>query len=141
MDRINVLVAPDGGNSAQRPIDIGQKRVEPMDRHDLVLAPNLPFAPPRVDEALAGLFAAPDPLGAAGNLAGLPAVALPVGFSGGLPLSMQLVAPPLEEARLLSAAMTFQARTSHHLQRPPVPAPAAVAAASPRRRAGSSASP
>jgi aspartyl-tRNA(Asn)/glutamyl-tRNA(Gln) amidotransferase subunit A len=109
-------------------------------RHDLVLAPNLPFAPPRVDEPLTGLWSAADPLGAAGNLAGLPAVALPMGFSGGLPLSMQLVAPPLEEARLLSAAMVFQARTSHHLQRPPAPAPAAVAAAS-RGSEGSSASP
>lgn len=97
-------------------------------RHDLVLAPNLPFAPPRVEEPLGPLLAVPDPLGAAGNLAGLPAVALPMGFSGGLPLSLQLVAAPLEEARLLATAMTFQARTSHHLQRPPA-GPGAVALA------------
>jgi len=102
-----------------------------FERHDLLLAPNLPFAPPRVEEPLAPLFGVPDPLGAAANLAGLPAVALPMGFSGGLPLSLQLVAPPLEEARLLSAAMAFQARTSHHLQRPPA-GPGAVAVA-PRR--------
>jgi aspartyl-tRNA(Asn)/glutamyl-tRNA(Gln) amidotransferase subunit A len=112
-----------------------------FERHDLVLAPNLPVAPPRVDEPLTSLWSVADPLGAAGNLAGLPAVALPMGFSGGLPLSMQLVAPPLEEARLLSAAMAFQARTSHHRQRPPAPAAAAVAAAPPRGSAGSSASP
>jgi aspartyl-tRNA(Asn)/glutamyl-tRNA(Gln) amidotransferase subunit A len=103
-----------------------------FERHDLLLAANLPFAPPRVDEPLGPLFALPDPLGAAGALAGLPAVALPMGFSGTLPFSLQLVAPPLEEARLLAAAMTFQARTSHHLQRPPGPGPGAVAAA-PRR--------
>jgi aspartyl-tRNA(Asn)/glutamyl-tRNA(Gln) amidotransferase subunit A len=99
-----------------------------FERHDLLLAPNLPFAPPRVEEPLGPLFALRDPLGAAGNLAGLPAVALPMGFSGGLPLSLQLVAPPLEEARLLAAAMAFQARTSHHLQRPPR-GPGAVAVA------------
>jgi Asp-tRNA(Asn)/Glu-tRNA(Gln) amidotransferase A subunit family amidase len=51
-----------------------------------------------------------------------------MGFSGTLPISLQLVAPPLEEARLLAAAMAFQARTSHHLQRPPR-GPGAVAVA------------
>ncbi len=100
-----------------------------FERHDLILAPNVPFPPPRVEEPLDGLLAAPDPLGAAGNLCGLPALALPMGFSHGLPISMQLVGPPLEEARLLSAAMLFQSRTSHHLQRPPWPprGPEAVA--------------
>jgi len=104
-----------------------------FERHDLVLAANLPFAPPRVDEPLDGLWATRDPLSAAGNLGGLPALAIPIGFSGGLPLSMQLVGPPLDEARLLSAAMLFQARTSHHLQRPPDPAGRADATAVTRR--------
>jgi len=94
-----------------------------FEKHDLVLAPNLPFAPPRADAALTDLGELPDPLGAAGNLAGLPAVALPMGLASGFPLSMQLVGPPLEDARVLSAAALFQSRTSHHLQRPP-PGPA-----------------
>jgi aspartyl-tRNA(Asn)/glutamyl-tRNA(Gln) amidotransferase subunit A len=93
-----------------------------FEKHDLVLAPNVPFAPPRVDEALTDRWEARDPLGAAGNLAGLPAVALPMGLAGGFPVSMRLVAPPLEDARVLSAAALFQSRTSHHLQRPPPPA-------------------
>jgi len=90
-------------------------------RHDLLLAPNLPYPPPRVGESLDPLLALPDPLGAAGNLAGLPAIALPMGFVAGLPVSLQLVAPPLEEARLLAAAALFQARTPHHLARPTLP--------------------
>ncbi|WP_242343486.1 amidase [Anaeromyxobacter terrae] len=98
-------------------------------RFDLVLAPNLPFAPPRVEESFDALFASPDPLGAAGNVAGLPAVALPMGFSGKLPLSMQLVGPPLEEGRLLSVAALFQARTEHHLARPDLSPPAVPVAA------------
>ena len=48
---------------------------------------------------------------------------LPAGLAGGRPSAVRLVAPPLEEARLLSAAALFQARTSHHLLRPPGPAP------------------
>ncbi len=97
-------------------------------RHDLVLAPNLPYPPPRVEEVFDELLSAPDPLGAAGNLAGLPAVALPMGLVDGLPVSLQLVAPPLEEARLLSAASLFQARTSHHRARPPISGPAVALA-------------
>lgn len=102
-----------------------------FERHDLLLAPNLPFAPPRVDEPLAKApwWEAPDPLGAAGNLAGLPAVALPVGLGSGLPVSAQLVGPALEDARVLAAAALFQSRTSHHLLRPPPPAPGPAVAA------------
>jgi aspartyl-tRNA(Asn)/glutamyl-tRNA(Gln) amidotransferase subunit A len=103
-------------------------------RFDLVLAPSYPFAPPRVEENFDALFATPDPLGAAGNLAGLPAVSLPMGFSRGLPVSMQLVGPPLEEVRVLSVAALFQSRTEHHLARPALPSrrAAPVAAVTPR---------
>jgi aspartyl-tRNA(Asn)/glutamyl-tRNA(Gln) amidotransferase subunit A len=38
------------------------------------------------------------------NLAGLPALSLPVGRSEGLPIGAQLIAPPFEEERLLVAA-------------------------------------
>jgi aspartyl-tRNA(Asn)/glutamyl-tRNA(Gln) amidotransferase subunit A len=96
-----------------------------FERYDLVLAPNLPWPPPRVEENFDALFSAPDPLGAAGNLAGLPAAALPMGFSGGLPLSLQVIGPPFEDARVLSAAAYFQSRTEFHLARPPASGPAA----------------
>lgn len=92
---------------------------ELFSRHDLILAPNVPYPPPRVAENFDALLSYPDPLGAAGNVAGLPAAALPMGLVDGLPVSLQLVAAPLEEARLLSAAALFQARTRHHLARPP----------------------
>jgi aspartyl-tRNA(Asn)/glutamyl-tRNA(Gln) amidotransferase subunit A len=91
-----------------------------LERYDLVLAPNLPVAPPRVEENFDALFDAPDPLGAAGNVCGLPALALPMGLAAGLPLSLQLVGPPRAEARLLSAGALFQARTSFHAARPPL---------------------
>jgi aspartyl-tRNA(Asn)/glutamyl-tRNA(Gln) amidotransferase subunit A len=76
-----------------------------LERHDLVLAPA-----PRGD--------ALDALSAAIALGGLPAVTLPAGLAGGAPAAVRLVAPPLDEARLLSAAALFQARTPHHLGRP-----------------------
>jgi aspartyl-tRNA(Asn)/glutamyl-tRNA(Gln) amidotransferase subunit A len=93
-----------------------------FDRFDLAVAPNLPWVAPRVDEPLDELFQAADPVGAAGNLAGLPAVAIPMGFAppGRLPVSLQLVGRPFDEARLLSVAAVFQATSGFHRQRPPV---------------------
>ena len=43
------------------------------------------------------------------NLAGLPAISLPCGqSSSGLPIGLQLMAPPLEEDRLLRAARMYE---------------------------------
>jgi aspartyl-tRNA(Asn)/glutamyl-tRNA(Gln) amidotransferase subunit A len=53
------------------------------------------------------------------NLAGLPALSLPAGFDAeGLPLGVQLQAPPLEEGRLLRAGAALQAHTDWHRRRP-----------------------
>ncbi len=38
------------------------------------------------------------------NLAGVPAISVPCGFSGGLPVGMQIVGPPLGEGRILAVA-------------------------------------
>ncbi len=93
-----------------------------LQRHDLLLAP-APRASSAADPAPA------DALAAAVALGGLPALTLPIGLEGGRPVAARLVAPPLEEARLLGAAATFQARSSHHLHRPPLaPASAGIAA-------------
>jgi aspartyl-tRNA(Asn)/glutamyl-tRNA(Gln) amidotransferase subunit A len=53
------------------------------------------------------------------NLAGVPAVAVPCGFSStGLPLSMQLVGAPGADARLLATAARYQDRTDWHERQP-----------------------
>jgi aspartyl-tRNA(Asn)/glutamyl-tRNA(Gln) amidotransferase subunit A len=53
------------------------------------------------------------------NLAGIPGVSLPCGFSQGMPVGLQLLGPPLEEARLLRVADAYQRATAHHRARPP----------------------
>ncbi|MEE8307339.1 MAG: Asp-tRNA(Asn)/Glu-tRNA(Gln) amidotransferase subunit GatA, partial [Gammaproteobacteria bacterium] len=52
------------------------------------------------------------------NLAGLPAVSIPCGESGGLPVGLQLIGPHLTEAALLKVAYRFQAETDWHQRRP-----------------------
>jgi len=58
----------------------------------------------------------------AGNLAGLPAISLPCGFSTGtnLPIAVQLVGRPFDELTLITLGREFQRRTDWHLKRPPV---------------------
>jgi aspartyl-tRNA(Asn)/glutamyl-tRNA(Gln) amidotransferase subunit A len=55
------------------------------------------------------------------NLAGIGGISIPCGFStGGLPIGLQLQAPPFEEDRLLRAAHMFQTATDWHTRRPPL---------------------
>ena len=53
------------------------------------------------------------------NLSGLPALALPCGFStGGLPLSLQLAGRPFDEATVLRAGHAYEQATEWHTRRP-----------------------
>jgi aspartyl-tRNA(Asn)/glutamyl-tRNA(Gln) amidotransferase subunit A len=56
------------------------------------------------------------------NLAGVPGISIPCGFEGGMPVGLQLLGRPLDEATLLRAADAYQRVTDHHLQTPPEPA-------------------
>jgi aspartyl-tRNA(Asn)/glutamyl-tRNA(Gln) amidotransferase subunit A len=49
------------------------------------------------------------------NLAGIPGLSVPCGFSpAGLPIGLQLLGPPLGEATLLQAAYAFEQATDFH---------------------------
>ena len=52
------------------------------------------------------------------NIAGLPGIAAPCGFSNGLPVGMQLIGKPFDEAGLLRAVHAYQQVTEHHNKRP-----------------------
>lgn len=52
------------------------------------------------------------------NLAGLPALSIPIGFSKGLPVGGQLMGPRLSDGKLLAAAHQFQLAHDFHLQQP-----------------------
>jgi aspartyl-tRNA(Asn)/glutamyl-tRNA(Gln) amidotransferase subunit A len=55
------------------------------------------------------------------NLAGLPALVLPCGFTpAGLPIGLQIVGPAWAEARVLRLAGAYEAATDWHTRRPPL---------------------
>jgi aspartyl-tRNA(Asn)/glutamyl-tRNA(Gln) amidotransferase subunit A len=57
------------------------------------------------------------------NLAGLPGISLPCGFSkAGLPIGLQLLAGPFEEEKLLRVARMYERATDWHARRPAKPA-------------------
>jgi aspartyl-tRNA(Asn)/glutamyl-tRNA(Gln) amidotransferase subunit A len=70
------------------------------------------------------------------NLAGLPGASLPCGSADGLPIGLQLLAAPLDEATLLRVADAYQRRTRHHLARPPERASRAQRGEAERRPSG-----
>jgi aspartyl-tRNA(Asn)/glutamyl-tRNA(Gln) amidotransferase subunit A len=104
-------------------------------RAEALLLPAAPDVAPRVDEVMpgaaqrrydAGAFtlATPSDPGRftrAFNYLGLPALALPAGFSReGLPLGIQIAGRPLAEPVLFAIGAAFQQATDHHERRPPM---------------------
>jgi aspartyl-tRNA(Asn)/glutamyl-tRNA(Gln) amidotransferase subunit A len=91
-----------------------------FEKYDLLVLPSTPIPAPPIEgtgavEAAGRLtrFTAPF------NLAGLPAISVPCGFSeAGLPYGLQLVAKHWDEARLLRAARAYESATEWHDQTP-----------------------
>ena len=86
----------------------------------MLITPTSAKPAPRADEFSPDTMMAGPSFTSPWNLTGLPAVAVPVGFSsGGLPLSMQIVGRPFAEATVLRVADAYQRRTDWHLRQPP----------------------
>jgi aspartyl-tRNA(Asn)/glutamyl-tRNA(Gln) amidotransferase subunit A len=87
---------------------------------DLIAGPTAPTVAFKLGEKTSDPLAmyAADVNTVAVNLAGLPAISIPAGFSEGLPAGLQLIAPAFAEARLLAAAHQFQRATDWHARSP-----------------------
>ncbi len=100
---------------------IQQAFFDAFEQYDMLLGPVAPTTAPKIGESLA------DPLKmylgdiytVMMNLAGLPAVSVPCGFDGaGLPVGLQLIGRPFEEACILQAARQYEQATPFHGQWP-----------------------
>ncbi|MEK0082796.1 amidase [Benzoatithermus flavus] len=94
---------------------------------DLLVLPTSPVATPRIADTATGgdarFMAVANRMGALVgpfNYLGLPALNLPIGFdANGMPIGLQLVAPPFAEGLLLRMAHAFEAATGVARKRPP----------------------
>jgi aspartyl-tRNA(Asn)/glutamyl-tRNA(Gln) amidotransferase subunit A len=93
-------------------------------RLDALVAPGRPTVAPPLDREFRSAprgGGTPDPMGAAGNIAGLPAVIVPSGVGpGGLPTSIQFMGRAWEDNTVLAAARAYQALTDWHHRHPAV---------------------
>ena len=101
-----------------------------LDRHPVLALPTLTGAPPLLGERGMSLTVLTMPA----NLAGLPALSLPVpGGPAGLPASLQLIGPPGGEERLIALGRVIEAAL------PVTPARRSPGAAGVARRPGGTA--
>ncbi len=87
---------------------------------DVLITPTMPYPAFRLGEKIG------DPLSlyladvdtVPVNLAGVPSISVPCGFSEGLPIGMQIIGKHFDEATILRAAYTFEENTDFHTRQP-----------------------
>jgi aspartyl-tRNA(Asn)/glutamyl-tRNA(Gln) amidotransferase subunit A len=90
-------------------------------RFDVLVTPNFLSVAPPVTQDLYEALPYGDPVGAFGNLCGLPSVGLPCGFGRArMPVGFQVMGAPYDEATILDVAEAWQKRTGFHRERPPL---------------------
>jgi aspartyl-tRNA(Asn)/glutamyl-tRNA(Gln) amidotransferase subunit A len=112
------ISGPRYGYGRQRQRVWHRRVIDALAGRDVLLLPGAAMPAPRIADsdplemtALIGRFIAP------WTLSRTPVLALPSGFSAGLPLGAQLVGRPFEEATVLRAAHAYQQETDWHLRR------------------------
>lgn len=92
-----------------------------FEKCDVILAPNAPTAAPKLGELNSDPVQAylSDIYTIAVNLAGLPALSLPAGFSAnGLPIGVQLIGNYFRESQILGVAHQMQLNSDWHMKMP-----------------------
>ncbi len=87
---------------------------------DVLITPTMPYPAFRLGEKIG------DPLSlyladvdtVPINLAGVPSISVPCGFSEGLPIGMQIIGKHFDEATILRTAYTFEENTDFHTKQP-----------------------
>ena len=83
---------------------------------DVLVTPTMPFPAFRIGERIedplslymADVFTVPI------NLAGVPAISMPCGFAGGLPIGLQIIGRHFDEKTVFRAAKAFEDATPYH---------------------------
>jgi aspartyl-tRNA(Asn)/glutamyl-tRNA(Gln) amidotransferase subunit A len=102
--------------------EIAQKKMDSMfDSFDVIAAAAQPVPATPLSLNLETDLAFPDPLGAIGNICGLPAMSVPCGFTDkNLPVGLQFVARAGDDYAVIQAGRTFQRHTDWHTKHPKI---------------------
>ncbi len=95
---------------------------EAFKKYDVLIGPTMPFPPFKIGEKIEDPIALykSDVDTVSANLAGLPAISIPCGFTKSLPIGMQIMAPPLREDLILQVAYTFEENTPYNNRKPAI---------------------
>lgn len=117
---VNLTISGADYNSALRIREILQKQMTDLfDSYDVLATASQPVPATPLDMDISKGLAFPDPLGAIGNLCGLPALSVPCGFTDKkLPVGLQFVARAGDDAAVLQAGHIFQQFTTWHRKHP-----------------------
>ena len=91
-----------------------------FEKYDALVTPTSPTVPFKIGEKtdnplqmyLSDVCTLPS------NIAGVPAISIPAGFAGGLPVGMQIIGKPFSEPTLFKISHAYQQVTEWHKQRP-----------------------
>ncbi|HLZ12237.1 MAG TPA: amidase [Candidatus Acidoferrum sp.] len=96
-----------------------RKMTELFDTYDVLVSASQPVAATTLETNLETDVVYPDPLGAIGNLCGLPALSVPCGFTDkNLPVGLHFMGRAGNDAAVIQAARAFQQHTDWHRRRP-----------------------
>ncbi|MFA5628689.1 MAG: Asp-tRNA(Asn)/Glu-tRNA(Gln) amidotransferase subunit GatA [Dehalococcoidales bacterium] len=89
-------------------------------KYDLLITPTTPTVPFKIGEKSEdpAKMAFADILTVPVNLAGVPAISVPCGFVGGLPVGLQIIGKQFDEETVLKTAYAYEQATDWHQQRP-----------------------
>ena len=87
---------------------------------DVLIAPTMPYPAfkigEKIDDPISLFLADVDTVPV--NLAGVPSISVPCGFSNGLPIGLQIIGKHFDEAAILRAAFAFEENTDFHTRQP-----------------------
>jgi len=91
-----------------------------FEKYDVIIGPTTPTPAFKIGEKMSDPLTmyANDILTIPVNLAGVPGLSVPCGFSNGLPIGLQIIGKHFDEATVLRVGHAFEQATEYHKQRP-----------------------
>jgi aspartyl-tRNA(Asn)/glutamyl-tRNA(Gln) amidotransferase subunit A len=119
---VNQQIAASDYMRALRVGTILRQKMEPLfTRFDIIAAPTLPVTATTLETNLETDLSFADPLGAIGNLLGLPAISVPCGLkSKAMPIGIQFLAQVHNDALVLDVARLYQQHSAWASMQPPI---------------------